>query len=398
MGSSNRPRSPGFILLIVFLASVAAPLNQFKVPPLMPVLMEAFQAPPGRAGLLMSVFAFTGLILALPAGFILQRLGHRVMGVLAVFSLAAGSALGASAGGLGTLLAGRLVEGVGMCFISVVAPAVIVLWFVPEARGRAMGIWGTWVPVGSTVMFMIAPGLARMGGWQAVWWVGVLYSVVVGLLYLLFIPDSPGKARAPTSSPAGGPVPGGGLSVVLRNRDLWLMSLVFCCFNIAFVGFLTWMPAFLHRAGGRSIEEASLVVSLVALASIVSGPLSGWVSDRIGSRRLICLGPMILMAFLLPLTARSGGPVLYLLALASGFTAGFVPTGVLASGPEAVGDERLSGMAIAVIQIGQNAGMLLGPLGFGWLVELTGSWPMAFWSLAIVSVVGAAAAWAARVR
>jgi MFS family permease len=398
MGFSSRRRSPGFILLIVFLASVAAPLNQFKVPPLMPVLMEAFHTPPARAGLLMSVFAFTGLILALPAGFILQRLGHRVMGPLAVFFLAAGSALGASAGGLGTLLAGRLVEGVGMCFISVVAPAVVVLWFSPGARGRAMGIWGTWVPVGSTVMFMTGPWLAGMGGWQAVWWAGAFYAAVVGLLYILFIPASPGRTGPPASSSAGRSVPRGGLSAVFRNRDLWLMSLVFCCFNIAFVGFLTWMPAYLNRVGGRSIEEASLVVSLIALACIVSGPLSGWVSDRIGSRRLICIVPMILMAFLLPLASRSGGPLLYLLALASGLTAGFVPTGVLASGPETVGEERLSGMAIAVIQIGQNAGMLLGPLGFGWLVQSTGSWEVAFWSLAPVSALGAAAAWAARVR
>jgi nitrate/nitrite transporter NarK len=237
-----------------------------------------------------------------------------------------------------------------------------------------------------------------MGGWQAVWWVGALYAAVVGLLYLLFIPASPGRIGAPTPSPAGGTVPGGGLSVVLRNRDLWLMSLVFCCFNIAFVGFLTWMPAFLNRVGGRSIEDASLVVSLIAMACIVSGPLSGWVSDRIGSRRLICIVPMILMAFLLPLTSCSGGPVFYLLALALGLTAGFVPTGVLASGPEVVGEERLSGMAIAVIQIGQNAGMLLGPFAFGWIVEATGSWQAAFWSLAPVCALGAAAAWAARVR
>jgi len=48
---------------------------------------------------------------------------------------------------------------------------------------------------------------------------------------------------------------------------------------------------------------------------------------------------------------------------------------------------------MAVIQIGQNAGMLLAPLASGWIIESGGSWQTAFWVLAPVSVLGAAAGW-----
>ena len=34
------------------------------------------------------------------------------------------------------------------------------------------------------------------------------------------------------------------LSQVLRNRNLWLISLLFCCFNFVVVAFLTWGPPF----------------------------------------------------------------------------------------------------------------------------------------------------------
>jgi MFS family permease len=54
--------------------------------------------------------------------------------------------------------------------------------------------------------------------------------------------------------------------------------------------------------------------------------------------------------------------------------------------------------AMAVIQIGQNAGMLLGPLVFGWVIESGGGWQMAFWVLAPVSVLGAVAGWMARIK
>jgi MFS family permease len=53
---------------------------------------------------------------------------------------------------------------------------------------------------------------------------------------------------------------------------------------------------------------------------------------------------------------------------------------------------------MAVIQIGQNAGMLLGPLVIGWLIESEGGWRTAFWVMAPVSVLGAVAGWMARIR
>jgi hypothetical protein len=46
-----KSRSPWFILIIILLASMAAPLNQFKVPPVMPLLIGGYLAYPLPAGL-----------------------------------------------------------------------------------------------------------------------------------------------------------------------------------------------------------------------------------------------------------------------------------------------------------------------------------------------------------
>jgi MFS family permease len=159
-------RSPWFVLIIVLLASMAAPLNQFKVPPVMPLLMGAFGASAAQAGLLMSLFAITGLLLAIPAGFIFQKLGYRMTGTIAILSLVIGAGWGALSRGFDIMLATRFIEGVGMSLMSVVAPAVIAMWFSPESRGKAMGVWAVWVPLGSTIMFLLAPALA---GGLVVW-------------------------------------------------------------------------------------------------------------------------------------------------------------------------------------------------------------------------------------
>jgi len=398
MRSNSYLQSPWFILIIVLLTSIAAPLNQFKVPPVLPLLMDAFNQSAGRAGLLMSVFAVTGLILAIPAGFIFQRWGYRITGLIAIFSIILGAALGAFSKGMETMLASRLIEGAGMSFMSIVAPAVVALWFTAGLRGKAMGVWAIWVPLGSTIIFILAPPLVSRWNWQGVWWFACFYTVAVGMLYYFFIQTETGKFSDQNTliSPKG--LRGRDLRGVLTHRELWLVSLLFCCFNFVFIAFITWAPTFLHQVQGASLAHASLVVSAAAMLGIVSCPTAGWVSDKIGSRKLVCVIPMFLIALLFPFSFSVSEKMFLPLVIALGFIGGFVPTGVLSAAVEVVGDERLGGMAMAVIQIGQNAGMLLGPLVFGWVVESWGGWQIAFWILAPMSAIGAIAGWITKMR
>lgn len=391
-------RSPWFILIIILLASLAAPLNQFKVPPVMPLLMGAFGVSAAQAGLLMSLFAITGLFLAIPAGFIFQKLGYRLTGMIAILSLVIGAGWGAFSRGFDILLASRFVEGAGMSLMSVVAPAVIALWFSPESRGKAMGVWAVWVPLGSTIMFLLAPALAGRWNWPGVWWFGCFYAVLVGFLYLVFLKSKPGQPPDPKGEASSGRMPDHGLAKVLSNRDLWLTSFLFCCFNFVFIAFITWAPTFLHQVRGISMARAAFLVSLTTILTIIACPTSGWVSDRIGTRKWVAVIPMVLMAPLFPLFFSAGETGFLSLAVLVGFIGGFVPTGVFSGAVETVGDERLSGMAMAVIQIGQNAGMLLGPLVIGWVIESGGGWQTAFWVLAPVSILGAMAGWLSRIR
>ena len=54
-------------------------------------------------------------------------------------------------------------------------------------------------------------------------------------------------------------------------------------------------------------------------------------------------------------------------------------------------------MAMAIIMVGQNAGLLLGPIVFGTLAQSAG-WTAAFASLAVMAVLGLVAGWLAKVR
>lgn len=384
---SHKQRSPWLILTVALLNSVAASLNQFKVPPIMPLVMDALHLDAAHAGLLMSCFAITGLLLAIPVGFILQKLGPRKTGLIAISFIVCGSALGAFSRTVAVMLGSRFLEGAGMSFISIVSPAIVAVTFSESQRGKAMGILAAWVPLGSTIMFLFAPFLAAHWGWKSVWWFGFAYAVVAGALYFFLIqpPEAfPGKEAA---------IGREDIAKVLRNRNVWLIGVLFCCFNFVYLAFVTWVPTFLNQIQHTTLAYASFIISLMTILGIVLSPIAGWVSDKIGSRRPICVIPMFLLMLLFPITMHIQGILLYPFYIAIGIITGFIPTGVFSSGAEALSDQRLSGMVMAIILTGQYAGMLLGPFLFGATMGSSAGWSTAFWMLAPVCAIGAAAAW-----
>jgi predicted MFS family arabinose efflux permease len=386
------------ILFAVFLASVAAPLNQFKVPPLMPVLMEAFQLNLSQAGMLMSVFALTGFVLALPAGLILQKLGPKVAGLIAVGCLVVGSAWGALATSATLLLASRVLEGVGMGLIAVVGPASIALWFPREKQGTAMGVWGIWVPIGNVIMFNLAPLLATSLGWRAVWWAGAGFALVAFLLYWLLMrlpPSMEGDQRVAGGGSVDDPSPK--LATALANRDIWLLALEFACFNVVLIGFATFFPTFLAAERDYSLAQAGLIASLSTIAALGSAPLAGWLSDRTGSRRLFLAIPFVVVAGMIALPFQLTGWTLYALMVLLGLISAAIPIATFAAAPEVMGNPRLAGIGLAVVSLGMNLGIMIGPILFGMFVETMG-WAMAGYWLIPFCILGFVAAWMVRVR
>ena len=380
------------ILWVVYFASVAAPLNQFKVPPIMPVLMQTFQIDLAQAGALMSVIALVGLILALPAGIILQRWGPRLTGLVALGCMAAGAGMGALSQSFGGLMTSRIIEGIGIGLIGVVAPATIAMWFPPERQGGPMGIWATWVPVGTVIMYVLAPALAGWGGYPVVWWFGAGFALVMLVVYGWLIRRPP--SHQPGGAAAEEPLD---LRKALANRNIWLLALEFACFNLALVSLGTYYPTFLNEVRDYPLGQAALVASIGTMVVLVSAPLAGWLSDRIGSRRLVFSLPFLALAVLLIFPFRVTGWAIIAVAIIQGLIAGAIPTATFAAAPEVMRKPQWAGLGLAVILIGQNLGQLIGPVLFGQLVNSLG-WVSAGNLLVAVCLIGFVSAWMVKIR
>jgi MFS family permease len=385
------PNYAWVILLVVYLATLAAPLNQSKVPPLLPILIDSFHLNLSQAGMLMSVFAISGFILAIPAGITINMLGSKVIGLVALVTLSIGAVLGTESTTILQFLTSRLIEGVGFGLLAVVAPAIIAMWFPRHRRGFPLGIWATWVPVGRLLMLLIAPIIATSLDWQAVWWIGAGYTLFVLALFGLFI------RRPPTlADNQGGEKPAPWVKA-LANREIWLLGLVFCCFSFTLMSLGTFFPTFLSQVRGYSLTQASSIYSLQMVAVLISAPLAGRISDKIGSRKLVFSVPFLIIAVMMLLPFKVIGWQLFTYMILLGLVIGAIPTATFAAASEVMSDSRLAGLAFGVVILGQNLGVIIGPVLFGNLVENIG-WTAAGYCFIPVCILGFVIGWNVRVR
>jgi MFS family permease len=388
------------ILAVLYLASVASALNQFKVPPVLPVLIRAFNLSLSNAGMLMSIFSVTGFILALPAGFIMHRLGLKATGLIAVGSVCIGSGLGAFCTTTDLMLASRFVEGAGIGLITIVAPAAIAAWFPAEKRGTPLGLWTTCMPVGNILTFNLAPWLVELSGWQLVWKAAAVFALVTFLLFWAFFRmpkpgEVEGKPRSSQAEPEQKMQPSFGKA--MANTGLWLITLQFLCYNVVCLALGTYYPTFLNVARNYSLSGASFVFSLCTIAAVFSQPLGGYLSDRLGMRKLLIVISSIIVALICLFPFIVTGWMIPALVIALGLVSGSIVPATFAAVPDVMASRESAGLGMAVLALGQNLGMFIGPIMFGRLAETIG-WVGAGYALIPVCIIGVIAVCLAKFR
>ncbi len=383
----NSKRKAWTVMLAAYLAGVAIALNQSKVPPVMQVILPSLHMDTATGGWLMSAFAVAGIILGIPAALVLGKLGPRRAGLVAIGCTLLGSVVGALATTPAMLLIGRAIEGIGLGLIAVIAPAIISLWFAPHERGTPMGVWASWVPVGSFIIYNLAAPLASAFGWQSIWWFGAAFALVAFVIYAVTVsaPPVPESAREQAGDGSDS------FGKWLLNPASWLLALVFAAFNFAFAGFSTWGPTYYNQGLGLSLETASFYASLGSLAVIPSTFVAGWVLDRVKNRQLVMTSAMALSSVLLFWCFRLGSAevvVPYTIVLS--LVAGFVPTATFTLAPETMSNPRFAGLALGIVSVGQNAGMFFGPPLVGGLIA-AGDWTLGIGPVVTAAAIGVAA-------
>jgi MFS family permease len=394
------------VLFALYMATLASPLNLFKLPPVMTTIVEKFQLSGPQSGDLMSIFSIMGFVLAIPAGYILKRFGIKATGLFSVGAVAIGSAVGALAATPRMLFVGRFIEGVGMGLIMVAAPLAISIWFPAQNRALPTGLWASSVGIGNVATLLLAPTLAADYGWQSVWWAGAGFSVLAFVLFaLLFrLPKKEEMFEPPAPASAVEEKPPS-LLKGMANPSFWMISIAFGCYNLVVMALCTFLPTFLEEVRHYSrvfdrgvLINASFVTAFIMMASIFSGPVGGRISDRLGKRKIMILIPYVLMTltFLVPFTVTGGMIPVYMIVF--GIVGGPLAPILLAAVPEVAPKPQLIGIGMAVAALGQNIGMYVGPTLFIRIQVATQSWAAAGYWMIPICLVGIIATVCIKVR
>jgi sugar phosphate permease len=180
------------------------------------------------------------------------------------------------------------------------------------------------------------------------------------------------------------------LMVVLSNRTLWSVALVYFFFVYVQFGCLVWIPSFLKETYAMSIDRASTVSFLILLPGVFASPLGGFLSDRIfGGRRkpLILLGLAVLSISSFLLSLRLSIALAAVILAVVGLMI-LMPDVLLAAYPSDILSRKLSATAMGFLATFTSAsGIITTPVS-GKIADLFQSYHAVFFSFGVVALVG----------
>ena len=318
-------------LAIVFVTRTSMGFQFQAVAAVAPLMVADLQLTWVQLGSLIGLYMLPGAVFALPGGVLGQRFGERRMVVGSLALMVAGGLVTAAAHGFITAAAGRLLSGVGAVLMNILLAKMVADWFADREMSTAMGVMLTSWPVGLGIATATLGALATHASWRTAI-VATALVAALGLVLIAFAYRDPPRTAARSAE----------RRVRLTGRELALATsggFAWGCFNASLVAIIAFGPGLLI-ARGASLGDAGFTVSLAIWLTMLSVPLGGLLSDRLGRPNvMIVAGSLVaaLVTMLLPAITHS------LLAFCLvGLAIGAPPGALMALLPKAVASERLA--------------------------------------------------------
>ena len=370
---------------VVVLAGVSAALHMGKMSPAIPVLREALGVSLLQAGFLLSLVQFAGMLLGLLAGLAADGIGLRRSMLTGLLVLSIAGALGALAEQPRTLLLLRACEGFGFLLAVTPAPGLIRRLAPAGQLPWALGLWGTYMPMGTAIALLAGPAVIDAVGWRN-WWLllaAVTTAMTIGVAALID-PDPARQRTLADGQPRGSPQVTWHMRVrrTLSSRGPWLVALCFALYSGQWLAVVGFLPSVVAQAGRGGSVSASLL-ALVALVNVVGNLASGRLLQRGASPWQLLAGGFIAMtlgavlAFAdLGWNQASGAVALtrYLGVLLFSMVGGLIPGTLFSMAVQLAPDESSVSTTVGWMQQLSALGQFLGPPLVAWIAASAGGW------------------------
>ena len=408
-----------WVLVTVGLGTFMSALDGSVVNTLLPVLGRALGTSVAGIEWVTTVYLLVISGLLLSVGRAGDLFGHKRFYLAGFVVFVLGSALCGLARSATVLIALRALQALGASMLMATGPAILTRSFPMSMRGRALGALGTFTYLGLTVGPSFGGWLAGAYGWPSVFYINVPVGVVAIALAMRSVSDDRSERRQESFDFVGAALFTTGLVallVALNQGHAWgwtsaltlapiAISVVLlvafvrvesrrahpmldltlfhgrvfsaaaasallnyaCVYSVLFV-----LPFLLIQGRGLTASQAGIVLTAQPIVMAVVAPVSGTLSDRLGSRGLATAGMLLLgigMVLLALLVARGS-----LAAIAGALAVVGLGVGTFVSPNNSAlmgaAPMHRQGIASGVLATARNVGMVLG-VGFAGAVFTT---------------------------
>jgi EmrB/QacA subfamily drug resistance transporter len=399
-----------WILLAVGVGSFMSALDGSVVNTILPLLRTELKTNVAAVEWVTAAYLLVVSALLLGVGRAGDLYGHKRSYVAGFVIFVAGSALCGLSTHVGALVGFRAIQAVGASMLFANSPAILTTSFPPTQRGRALGAQGTMTYLGLTVGPSFGGWLAGRFGWQSVFYINVPIGLIAIALAMRAIEtDRPEAGRVERFDYGGAALFTAGLVallIALNQGHAWgwgggrtiALLVAAACLLAAFVsverrrpypmldltlfrsrifgaattaalinyvcvaGTLFALPFLLIQGRGLDTQQTGLILTAQPLTMAVVAPLSGALSDRIGSRLLGTAGMLLLASGLLLLAALAEGGstgaiagALAVVGLGVGLFVSPNNSALMGAAPR-----HRQGIAAGVLATARNLGMAMG--------------------------------------
>ncbi len=381
------------IVVAIWLLQVVNYLDRVVIGFAGPSMMQSLQIEPKTFGVLLSSFAVGYFVSQIPGGMIADRCGVRPMLIIGPLFWALFTGLTGLVASVAALIVVRLCFGMAEGVANAATYKVIGDSFDAKGRARAVSVWVT--------AFALAPALAGPAvgmlvvsyGWQPVFLLLAIPALAVSLVNYVLIPAAKPVGAANALADAlgrNGPL----FRDLLREPSLWLVASAFGFWNIAYWGFLGWMPSYLALQRHIDLKASGVLGGIPYLFGLVGGVAPGW----LGCGLLLRHRPQFLAAlygfgavslYFAYASATLTGSIAALSCTAACIYGGLSMYGtiVLDLAPETM-RAAYSGIVSTIGQVGA----VLAPVLIGYLISETGSFASGFVLMGAALCLGAVCA------
>jgi MFS family permease len=251
--------------------------------PLLPFIRAEFNLSYTQSAFVISAFTLSNAFSQLPAGFLADRIGTRVLITVGIVGVAAAGIMVGLSHTYVMMLVFLMLMGLAGGGYHPAATPMISSAVEPNQRGRALGFH----LIGGQSAFFLTPVIAGaiasaniFGlGWRAVFLVLAIPTAIFGIFFYYFMKRRPGMSQggASTKKHIDEPPPAPGY--VRRLVSFLILTVLGSGLAMSITAFL---PLYVIDKFGASEQVAASLLSVIWSSGLWAGPIGGYLSDRIG--------------------------------------------------------------------------------------------------------------------